>query len=97
MEKEHYRMSLKPLPKPLLVLAPEAVAAEAAVVVVVVVYQVELFLGSWVPFSFNREAMCPPFGVVNSMCSGVIVAFCVVRAYPPFQPFPPPEWKVFKS
>ena len=34
-----------------------------AVNVVVVVYQVELFLGSWVPFSFNREAMCPPFGV----------------------------------
>ena len=63
------------------------------VVVVVVVYQVESFLGSWVPFSFNREAMCPPFGVhpsgsVITIYSDVVVASCVVWAGPTLPTLP---------
>ena len=65
---------------------------------VCVFYQAESYLGSWVPFSFNREAMCPPFGVhpsgsVNSVYSDVVVASCVVWAGPTLPTLPLSEWE----
>ena len=65
---------------------------------VCVFYQAESYLGSWVPFSFNREAMCPPFGVhpsgsVNSVYSDVVVASCVVWVGPTLPTLPLSEWE----